>query len=79
MRTRDDPRRGDSGGRQGAWPRGEGARRVLDRGGPDVNIVYPIRYTAQSGRAIRPTESDTTTRMAQSLVAPTDLPILGML
>ena len=28
LRTWDDPRRGDSGGRQGAWPRGEGARRV---------------------------------------------------
>jgi len=76
VRACDGPRRGDSGGRLGAWPRGEGARRVLDRGGPDNNIVYPSHYRAQSGRAIRRLSTRRTTQMAQSQIAPSGLSIV---
>ena len=75
-RTCDDPRWGDSGGRLGAWPRGEGARRVLDRGGPDDAIVYLSGYGAQSSQANRPHPTRITTQMAQSQIAPPVLPIV---
>jgi hypothetical protein len=58
-----------AGGRAGAvralGPGGREPGALLDRGGPDVHIVYPNRYGVQSGQANGRHARHTTTRTAQ--------------
>ena len=49
---------------------------MLDRGGPDLHIVYPHHYTAQSCPPHARPQGRTTTRMAQYRLTRTGLPIV---
>ena len=79
-RVKEDIGRPPPGGERGPSGRltpGGGAKRALDRGGPDLHIVYPHHYAAQSSSPHALPMMVTTTRMAQSRLTITGLPIVG--